>query len=68
MTNVSGHGRNIARLHDDFGTGCTGILVFNFPFNFITKLNEPFNAIIAVLDGQNVFLGGGTAQAAFQHR
>src|ERR1039457_2142489 len=64
MADVGWHRRHIARLHAHLGTRCTGIFVLDFPVELIAELNEPLDAVIAVLDRQDVLLGRRAAQAA----
>jgi len=68
MATIGRHRRHVSCLHDDAGERFSGIAVIAAPMDLVTHLEELFDTIVPVNDWQDVFLGGGTHEAVFDHR
>src|SRR5215469_10749804 len=68
MTDIRGHGANIARACDDACAGCARLLVLDFPDDLVGELHEPFDAVVAMLDGKDEFLRGRAVEALLHDR
>src|SRR5664280_137910 len=62
VPDVGRHCCNIARLHGDLGTRCTGLAVLDIPDDLVTELYEPFDPVVAVDDRKDVLLGSGAEE------
>ena len=68
MAAIGGHGGHIAGLHDHPCARRAGIFIATVPLNFVTHLEEPLNAIVAVNHGQNMLLRRRTAETKLHYR
>ncbi|MPM50858.1 hypothetical protein SDC9_97604 [bioreactor metagenome] len=67
MAAISGHGGDVARLHDHAGQRLAGVLVGAVPLDLVAHLKEPFHAVVGVQNGQDVLFSRRAHVAVLDH-